>query len=139
MAKYGELQAKYPDLEVWGHPAEFAGLFDLTVAGIKTATSSWHASYVASGEDFVDFGRSIMVDNPENPTREVLLVTDFIKVERFSDISKETAFRNAEGDKSVADWKRIFGDFWKRQLPEEGLTFSEDGLVVTDFFHVEES
>ncbi|MGT2742034.1 ASCH domain-containing protein [Streptococcus plurextorum] len=138
MAKYGELQAKYPDLEVWGHPAEYADLYDLTVSGHKRATSSWFAEYVDLEDLDKPGNRSIMLDNPEHPTQEVLLVTDKVVLERFKDISPETARANGEGDGSVADWQRIFGDFWKRHLPTVGLTFSEDGVVVTEFFHVEE-
>lgn len=138
MAKYGELQAKYPELEVWGHPAEYSDLYDLTVSGQKCATSSWFTEY-CDLEDLDQPGsRSIMLDNPDNPQREVLLVTDKVVLERFCDISEETARSNAEGDGSIDDWKAIFGDFWRRYLPTVGLEFSEDGIVVTEFFHVEE-
>lgn len=139
MAQYGELQAKYPDLEVWGHPAQYHDLYELTVTGQKTATSYWFA------EDGCDYdsldkpgSRSIMVDNPDCPTQEVLLVTEKVLIEKFSEISEETALANGEGDGSVADWQRIFGDFWKSHLPTVDLVFSADGLVVTEFFRVEE-
>lgn len=139
MAKYGELQAKYPDLEVWGHPAEYTDLYDLTVSGQKTASSYWFAEDECDMDSLDQAGdRSIMLDNPDQPTREVLLVTDKVIVEKFSDISAETAYANGEGNRTVADWQRIFGDFWKKYLPTVGLEFSEDGLVVTEFFHVEE-
>lgn len=137
MANYGDWQKKHPDLEVWGHPAEYADLYDLTVRGIKTATSSWYAEYALSGDDLSQPGeRSIMVDNPECPTKEVLLETVEVIIEPFCDISERTAWCNGEGDRTIADWQRIFGDFWKRHLPKSGLVFSEDGLVVTEFFKV---
>lgn len=139
MATYGDLQRKYPDLEVWAHPAEYADLYDLTVSGVKTANSSWYAEY-DSDEELDQVGdRSIMVDNPENPSQEVLLETTKIIIEPFNAISQETAWCNGEGDRTVADWQRIFGDFWKRHLPTVGLEFSEDGLVVTEFFKVVEN
>ncbi|GGE27534.1 ASCH domain-containing protein [Streptococcus himalayensis] len=142
MAKFGDLQKKYPDLEVWAHPAEYKDLYDLTVKGIKTATSSWHDSYLACGEGVPSQSEvgtcSIMLDDADNPTAEVLLQTDEIVVERFCDISERTAWANGEGDRSVEDWKKIFGEFWERTLPDEGLRFSETGLVVTEFFHVKE-
>lgn len=139
MANYGDLQKKYPNLEVWGHPSEYRDLYDLTVSGYKTATSSWYASYLNENEELDYPGSlSIMVDNPENPKYEVLLETQKVVIEKFEDISVETAYCNGEGDRSVSDWKRIFGDFWEKQLPKEGLTFDKEGLVVTEFFHVKE-
>lgn len=139
MAKYGELQKKYPDLEVWGHPAQYHDLYDLTVSGMKTATSSWYAEYLEDGEEIPRVGeKSIMLDNPDYPKEEVLLVTDKVVIERFDKISLETATCNAEGDCSIKDWKTIFGNFWREYLPQVGLTFDETGLVVTEFFHVEE-
>lgn len=139
MANYGDIQKKYPDLEVWGHPVEYKDLYDLTVSGYKTATSSWYASFLNENEELDYPGSlSIMVDNPENPRFEVLLETKKVVIEKFDSISEETAYCNGEGDRSVSDWKRIFGDFWKKQLPKEGLTFNEKGLVVTEFFHVKE-
>lgn len=136
MAKYGELQAKYPDLEVWAHPAAYADLYDLTVSGVKTATSSWYAEYESDDELDQVGDRSIMLDNPDNPTKEVLLETTKVTIEPFHAISAETARCNGEGDRTVADWQRIFGDFWKQHLPTVGLDFHPDGLVVTEFFKV---
>ncbi|MFA9493601.1 ASCH domain-containing protein [Streptococcus sp. E17BB] len=138
MAKYGDLQAKYPDLEVWAHPTEYKELYDLTVRGTKTATSSWYAEYASPDELDQPGDRSIMLDNPEHPTQEVLLETVKVIIEPFNAISEETARCNAEGDGTVADWQRIFGDFWQRHLPTVGLDFSETGLVVTEFFKVVE-
>ncbi|MFC3928161.1 ASCH domain-containing protein [Streptococcus caprae] len=136
MAKYGELQKKYPDLEVWGHPVEYADLYDLTVSGVKTATSSWYAEHDSDDELDQVGDRSIMVDNPENPTKEVLLETTKVVIEPFNAISEETAWCNGEGNRTIADWQSIFGDFWRRHLPTVGLDFQEDGLVVTKFFNV---
>ncbi|MEW4353427.1 RNA-binding protein [Streptococcus pneumoniae] len=125
MAKFGELQKKYPDVEVWAHPAEYKDLYELTVKGIKTATSSWYESYIVSGEPVPSHSEvrscSIMLDDEENPTQEVLLMLDEVVVEPFCEISKRTAWENGEGDRTVADWKRIFGDYWQKTLPEEGF------------------
>ena len=48
----------------------------------------------------------------------------------------EEAFLEGEGNRSLRDWQTIFGDYWRKTLPEEGLEFSESGLVVTEIFTV---
>lgn len=104
MATYGDLQTQYPDLEVWAHPAEYADLYELTVKGVKTATSSWYAEYDSIEELDKPGDRSIMLDNPENPTQEVLLETVEVIIEPFHAISERTAQCNGEGDRTVAGW-----------------------------------
>lgn len=71
-----ELSRKYPQAEVWAHPDEFPDLYDLTLRGIKQATSSWFEEYEKDKVSLPKVGEvSIMLDRMENPSRALVMVT----------------------------------------------------------------
>ncbi|MCW0924842.1 ASCH domain-containing protein [Streptococcus anginosus] len=132
-----ELSRKYPQAEVWAHPDEFPDLYDLTLRGTKQATSSWFEEYEKDKVSLPKVGEvSIMLDRMENPSRALVMVTNKVLVRPFHQVTAEEAFLEGEGNRSLRDWQTIFGDYWRKTLPEEGLEFSESGLVVTEIFTV---
>ena len=56
----------------------------------------------------------------------------------FNEISKEHAYKEGEGDKSLDYWKRVHEDFFSKCLNEVRLKFTPDMKVVCEEFVVVE-
>ena len=50
------------------------------------------------------------------------------------DVYKRQAYKEGEGDKSLAYWRQVHEDFFKDCLGEAGLTFTPDSKVVLEEF-----
>lgn len=61
-----------------------------------------------------------------------------MRVVPFNEISKEHAYKEGEGDKTLDYWKRVHGDFFSKCLNEVGLKFTFDMKVVCEEFVVVE-
>ncbi|MFC4652532.1 ASCH domain-containing protein [Lactococcus nasutitermitis] len=105
-------------------------LAELVLAGKKTATASAVAGY-EEDEEFpaADGKLDLLLDGDENP----VAILRNIKVERviFSEVSKEQAFKEGEGDRTLAYWRRVHKEFWRAFD-----LFSPDMEVLTEEFEV---
>jgi len=54
----------------------------------------------------------------------------------FDEITDTFAFKEGEGDKSLAYWRAVHKDFFSRCLKEAGLAFNEKMKVVCEEFEV---
>lgn len=59
-----------------------------------------------------------------------------VTVKTFSDVTKEFAFREGEGDKSLNYWRKVHIEFFTRELKEVNKEFTEDMKVVCEEFEV---
>ena len=57
-----------------------------------------------------------------------------VSVEPFNQVSADHAFKEGEGDKSLAYWRKMHEDFFTEWLREAGLTFTPDSKVVLEEF-----
>ena len=56
--------------------------------------------------------------------------------ETFNNVSKEHAFKEGEGDRSLEYWREVHKKFFRECLEEYGLEFSENMKVVCEEFEV---
>ena len=54
----------------------------------------------------------------------------------FNQVTAEQAYREGEGARSLAYWRRIHEDFFRAELTEAGLSFTPDMPVVCEEFEV---
>lgn len=54
----------------------------------------------------------------------------------FEEVSEEHAFKEGEGDKTLAYWRQVHEDFFKPYYNEYGLTFNGDSQIVLEEFEV---
>lgn len=123
------------EYEAWAYGAEPDELAELTAKGIKTATASAYYWYEAEGEELPKEGEYSVILNSKD---EAVCVTKTTKVyiERFKNISKEQAYKEGEGDRSLEYWRRVHRDFFTNELAEAGISFDEDMKVVCEEFEV---
>ena len=110
-------------------------LAKLVVEGIKTATASAYQLYVIENSPLPSLGGlNIILDSDHN----AVCITETTKVYTcpFMEVSKEHAFKEGEGDQSLAYWREVHKDFFSKELKGFDLDFDENMLVVCEEFKV---
>ena len=52
----------------------------------------------------------------------------------FRAVTAEHAFREGEGDRSLAHWRRVHEAFFRKEMASVGMAFDEDMVVVCEEF-----
>lgn len=119
--------------EAWAFGGAPDKLAALTSAGTKTATASAHALYAIEGENIPQVGEySVIVDGAE---QAVCVIRDTrVTIVPFDKVSAEHAYKEGEGDRSLAYWRRVHAEFFTDCLREAGLSFTPDMDVVCEEF-----
>ncbi len=115
------------------HPRDSDKLALLVKKGIKSATSSLYDLYEIDNEKLPRVGdKAIILYEDQN----VCCMTELISVDikPFSEVTREDAFMEGEGDRSLEYWKLVHHVFFHRELKEYNKSFSEDMLVVVEKF-----
>ena len=141
--KANELWNKYTEdnniknasYEAWcfgGNPDKLA---ELVVKGIKTGTASLNYWYETKGERKPEPGDySVILDSKGDAYCVIQTVKVYIKP--FKEVSAEHAFKEGEGDLSLAYWRKVHEEFFGDELKDEELKFSEDLEVVLEEFEL---
>lgn len=124
---------KGTEYEVWAYGSDAGALARLTLEGVKTATSSAYPLYGLEGEPLPEAGEySVILDSRDEAV--CVIRTERVTIVPFRDVGADHAFREGEGDRSLAYWRRVHEAFFKEELAQAGLTFSEDLPVVCEEF-----
>jgi len=110
-------------------------LAKLVVKGIKTATASAYQLYELDNSPLPPIGGlNIILDSDNN----AFCITETIKVYTclFGEVSESNAFKEGEGDRSIAYWRNVHKDFFSNELKAYNLDFDEDMLIVCEEFKV---
>lgn len=110
-------------------------LAELTRKGIKTATASAYPIYELEGEPLPMAGEYSVILNSEE-SAVCIIRTDRVYVVPFWNITEEQAYREGEGDRSLAYWREVHRRFFSKELSDVGMVFSEDMEVVCEEFQV---
>jgi len=110
-------------------------LAELTRCGIKTATASAYPIYELEGEQIPEAGEySVVLDSEESAV--CIIRTDRVYIVPFRNVSREHAFREGEGDRTLDYWRDVHRRFFSKELSEAGMAFTEDMDVVCEEFQV---
>lgn len=111
-------------------------LATLVLSGEKCGTTSLHQLYELENEKIPQVGEvSVILDGSGHPTSVIKNIK--IEVLKFKEITKQHAFIEGEGDKSLDYWRRAHKDFFtKRDQEIKEINFDEDSLVVFETFEV---
>ncbi len=123
------------DYTAWAFGAEADLLAHLTATGEKNATSSAYQLYETENEPLPKAGDySVILDAQNNAV--CVIQMQRVYVTAFHDVSAEHAFKEGEGDKSLAYWRKVHKEFFTACLEEAHLKFSDDMKVVCEEFKV---
>ena len=120
-------------IDAWAFGVEADYLAELVLMGQKTATSSAFDLYAVGNEPLPKENElSVILDSKENAI--CIIETTKVEVIPFKEVSEDHAYKEGEGDKSLAYWRQVHEDFFKDCLGEAGLTFTPDSKVVLEEF-----
>ena len=120
-------------LDAWAFGASADELADLVLCGEKTATSSAYELYKLENEPLPQAGSfDVILDSQEKAVCIVEITK--LSVLPFNEVSADHAFKEGEGDKSLAYWQQVHQAFFTECLEEAGLEFSQEmGVVLEEF------
>ena len=120
-------------IDAWAFGVEADYLAELVLMGQKTATSSAFDLYAVGNEPLPKENElSVILDSKENAI--CIIETTKVEVIPFKEVSKDHAYKEGEGDKSLAYWRQVHEDFFTEWMREAGLTFTPDSKVVLEEF-----
>lgn len=110
-------------------------LAELTASGTKTATASAYPFYEYEKCPLPKVGEhNIILDTKGEAV--CITRTTRVTVVPFLQVSPEHAYKEGEGDRSLAYWRRVHAHFFAAELREIHMEFSEDMPVVCEEFQV---
>lgn len=108
---------------------------NLVATGVKTATASAHPLYEVDDEPLPAAGEySVILDSKDKAV--CVIQTTKVYVIPFNEVTKEQAFKEGEGDKSLEYWREVHEKFFTESMEEAGLKFTSDMKVVCEEFVV---
>ena len=121
--------------EAWAFGDDSDGLALLVKSGIKTATASAAELYALDGEPLPETGDfSVILDSNDDA---VCVIRDTkITVTPYCEVTAEHAFREGEGDRSLAYWRQVHEPFFRNELESYGIGFDENMKVLCEEFEV---
>lgn len=121
--------------EAWAFGGAPDQLARLVLEGKKTATASGYDLYFVEGEEepLPEIGDySIILDSND----EALCVIQTVKtaIVPFDEVGEEQAFKEGEGDRTLAYWRQVHEEFFEEEFAECGLTFTHDKRILCEEF-----
>lgn len=132
--KYKQINPLIGDeIDAWAFGVEPDLLADLVFKGEKTATASAYDLYVLEDEPLPQVGTFDIILDSQNQSVCIVEITK-VSVELFNQVSAQHAFKEGEGDKSLAYWRQVHEDFFTEWMREAGQNFTPDSKVVLEEF-----
>lgn len=123
------------EYKAWSFGAEADLLAKLVVQGEKTATASAYPLYGLENEPLPKAGAYDVILNSKDEA-VCIIQTKKVYVVPFHAVTAEHAYKEGEGDKSLAFWRKVHEKFFTECLEEVNLKFTSDMKVVCEEFEV---
>ena len=119
--------------EAWAFGDSPDELAQLVLQGIKTATASAYIWYSLEDLALPQAGEySVILDVHENAV--CIIRTTKVFVMPFDQVDERQAWKEGEGDRSLAYWRSVHEAFFSKELKEAGLSFDKNMDVVCEEF-----
>lgn len=119
--------------EAWAFGADEDALAALVITGQKTATASAHALYGLENQPLPATGAYSVVLNARGEA-VCIIKTTRVYVTPFCQVSQAHAYKEGEGDRSLAYWRAAHKAFFSECLSAAGMAFDERTGVVCEEF-----
>ena len=121
------------EIDAWAFGVEADLLADLVLKGEKTATASAYDLYALEDEPLPQEGTFDVILDSQDQAVCIVEVTK-VSVQPFHQVSADHAYKEGEGDKSLAYWRQVHEEVFTEWMSEAGLTFTPDSKVVLEEF-----
>ena len=126
---------KNESYEAWAFGSEPDKLAELVLRGVKTATSSLYLLYELEQESLPQEGSYSVLLDGRGEARCVVKTVN-VYVVPFQEVSAAHAYKEGEGDRSLAYWREVHRVFFSDCLKGTGVSFHETMDVVCEEFEV---
>ena len=121
------------EIDAWAFVVELDLLADLVLRGEKTATASAYDLYALEAESLPQEGTFDVILDSQNQVVCIIEITK-VSVQPFHQVSADHAYKEGEGDKSLAYWRQVHEEIFTEWMSEVGLTFTPESKVVLEEF-----
>ena len=123
--------------EAWGFGDAHDQLADLVLTGIKTATASGYDLYFIEGEEepLPQPGDYSVILNSKDEAVCIIQTTKTTVVP-FDKVSAEHAYKEGEGDRSLAYWRMSHEEFFAEEYKETQIEFNGQTRILCEEFKV---
>lgn len=123
------------EYDAWSFGTEADLLAKLVVDGEKTATASAYPLYQLENEPLPQIGKYNVILNSKD---EAVCIIRTKKVYRvpFNEVTKEHAYKEGEGNRTLEFWRKVHKAFFSECLKEFNLEFTSNMEVVCEEFEV---
>lgn len=121
------------EYDAWTFGDDADTLAELVLNGAKTATCSALPFYELEGEPLPHAGEYSVILNSREQAVCVIQTTRVYQTP-FSKITEDHAWKEGEGDRSLAYWQKVHETFFSEELSEAGMVFSQDLMLVCEEF-----
>ena len=121
------------EIDAWAFGVEADLLADLVLKGVKTATASAYDLYALEDEPLPQEGTFDVILDSQGQAVCIVEITK-VSVEPFDQVSADHAFKEGEGDKSLAYWRQVHEDCFAEWLREAGMAFTPNSRGVVEEF-----
>lgn len=126
---------KTNEYDSWAFGDDPDRLATLVMEGKKTGTASAYDLYAYDGEEIPKVGDySVILDSSDQAVC-IIMDTD-VRVVPFKDVDENHAKAEGEGDLSLAYWRDVHQKFFRKELGEARMKFTEDAMIVLERFEV---
>ena len=124
-----------PEPEAWAFGAAPDLLAELVAKGVKTATASAYDEYVHFEEELPRVGDLDVVLDGQGQAVGIIETTK-VTVLPLREVSADHAYKEGEGDRSLAYWRQVHEELFTKWLADIGLSFSPASKVVLEEFQL---
>lgn len=119
--------------DAWAFGDDADTLAELVLRGTKTATCSALPFYELEGEPLPREGEYSVILDSRNQAVCVIQTTRVYQTS-FEAVTAEHAWKEGEGDRSLAYWQQVHEAFFSQELSQAGMAFSQDLMLVCEEF-----
>lgn len=121
------------EIDAWAFGVDPDLLAELVFKGEKTATTSAYDLYAVEDEPLPQEGTFDVILDSKDQAVCIIEITK-VSVQPFHQVSADHAYKEGEGDKSLAYWRQVHEEVFTEWMSEIGLTFTPDSKVVLEEF-----
>lgn len=121
------------EYDAWAFGDDADTLAELVLKGTKTATCSAQPFYELEGESLPREGEYSVILDSRNQAVCVIQTTRVYQIS-FEAVTAEHAWKEGEGDRSLAYWRQVHEAFFSQELSQAGMAFSQNLMLVCEEF-----
>lgn len=119
--------------DAWAFGDDPDKLARLVLEGTKTATASAYPFYELEEEELPKAGQYSVILNAQEEAA-CIIRTERVFVIAFDEVNERQAWKEGEGDRSLSYWRSVHERFFRKELEQVGLSFSNRMKVVCEEF-----